>query len=100
MQRLKQGPRTAGVAEFTPPLCLPDNPAKRRLPYACSPLLDMPRVAVLYLFSVRQRAPWVSRRRVDLESPVLDASQRRQLSLHRGAVRPAGGFPQRKFTGT
>src|SRR5690625_4813855 len=70
MQRLKQGPRTAGVAEFTPPLCLLDNPAKRRLPYACSPLLDMPRVAVLYLFSVRQRTPWVSRRRVDLESPV------------------------------
>src|SRR5690625_1430735 len=33
-------------------------------------LLDMPRVAVLYLFSVRHRTPRVSRRRVDLESPV------------------------------
>src|SRR5690625_8049054 len=52
----------------------------------------MPRVAVLYLFSVRQRTPRVSRRRVDLESPVFKTRVSR-ISCHRMvilATLPAG----------
>ena len=45
----------------------------------------MPRVAVLYLFSVRQRTPRVSRRRVDLESPVFK-TRVSGISCHRMVI--------------